>query len=163
MGKKRELRLPSTTDQIQVIEKFVEEISDEYHLHDSYFGNILIALTEAFDNAVKHGNKGENSKNVHLLVQQKPDGLLFSVIDQGQGFNYKEYDDMDALVEKGEATGRGLLLIHSLCDEVTFSNKGRVISMLFRITGIDSDIYEERYTLMHDYFKSHKKVDSNQR
>lgn len=162
MGKKRELRLKSSKSHLHQIEKFVEEISEEYHLNDSYFGNILIALTEAFLNAVKHGNKEDDSKNVHILLQPKPAGLYFSVIDQGAGFNYKEYEDMDSLVKKGEETGRGILLIHSLCDEVTFSNKGRMITMLFKVTGIDTDIYEKRYSQMKSYFKSHEKVGSRQ-
>lgn len=162
MGKRKELRLPSTSTNIHLVEKFVEEISDELHLHDSYFGNILIAVTEAFQNAVHHGNKDDEKKNVHLLVESRPEGLLFSVIDQGSGFNYKDYENLDDIVARGEEAGRGLALIHSLADEVIFSNKGRVIKMLFRITGIDTAIYEKRYNQMHDYFKSHKRVGSRQ-
>ena len=57
MGRKEKLILESKPENISSVERFVEEICDYYNINDTYFGNILIALTEAFNNSLTHGNQ----------------------------------------------------------------------------------------------------------
>jgi len=161
MGKKREMRIPSTLLEINKVEQFVEEMSELYHLNDSYFGNIIVALTEAVKNSIIHGNRSDESKNVHIVAESRPEGLLFSVIDQGIGFPYKNFENLDSLLADEALEGRGIILIHTLADEVRFSNKGRVIQILFKITGIDNDIYEKRSRQMLNYFRKKKEIPTN--
>lgn len=158
MERRKEIRLDSVTKSLRQVERFVEEISDFYHLNDSYFGNILIALTEAVSNAIHHGNKNDPSKKVHILFESKPEGLSFKVIDQGAGFNYKDYMSKDDLLSANEMKGQGLVLIHTLADEVHFQNKGRVIEILFRIHGIDQEIQNQRADLLKKFFHITHKV-----
>ncbi len=158
MEKRKEIRFCSDPESFRHVERFVEEISDFYHLNDSYFGNILIALTEAVSNAIQHGNKNNSSKKVHILFESKPEGLSFKVIDQGDGFNYKDYLSKDDLLLAKEMKGQGLVLIHSLADEVHFQNKGRVIEILFRIHGIDQEIHKQRAGLLRKFFHVTQKV-----
>ena len=158
-----ELKFSSSLESIHEVERFVEEISNQYHLNDNYFGNIMVALTEACRNAIIHGNAEDPAKNVHILMESKPEGLTFSVIDQGAGFNYKPYSSLDSLLLSDDIKGRGILLILSVADEVKFSNKGRVIKMLFRIAGVENEVMDERNRLMKEYFKETKKVKSDRR
>jgi len=148
MRKSRELRLASRMESLRDIEEFSERISDEYFLNDSYFGNILTSLTEAVRNAIIHGNRNDERKWVFVLLEEKVEGLLFTVIDQGEGYDYQA-----TLNEKGESEGRGLLMIRSLADEVQVLEKGRVITMLFRITGIDQRVAESRISMLTEYEK----------
>jgi serine/threonine-protein kinase RsbW len=150
---RRELKLESNTNSLHEVEKFVEEISDEFFLNDNYFGNILISLTEAVKNAIIHGNKLDPNKKVYLLFESRQEGLVFTVFDQGAGFNYKSYSDPSKLFEDPSLPGSGLMLIHSLADEVKFQNKGRTLEMLFRVTGIGDKIMNQRYELMNQFFK----------
>ena len=137
-------------ESIRDIEEFSERVSDEYFLNDSYFGNILTCLTEAVSNAIVHGNKLDETKTVFVLLEEKDEGLLFTVIDQGEGYDLKQFNgDITSDVE-----GRGIMLIRSLADETIIQNKGRVISMLFRINGIDQKVAEKRAQLLLEYEKA---------
>jgi anti-sigma regulatory factor (Ser/Thr protein kinase) len=86
---------------------------------------------------------------VFVLLEEKQEGLLFTVIDQGEGYDFK------SVLEKGMEgnAGRGIVLIKSLADEVIIQEQGRVISMLFRITGIDRNVAESRISLLAEYEK----------
>jgi len=161
MGNKRELRISSNLEEIYKVEQFVEEISDNYHLNESYFGNIIISVTEAVRNAIIHGNLSDNAKNVHVLAESRPEGLHFSIIDEGRGFSFKDYESLDELLKDDSNEGRGLILIHTLADEIRFTNQGRTLNMLFKITGIDNDIYEKRYHQMQKYLKKRKEIPSD--
>lgn len=157
MRKRRELKLVSRMDSIRTVEEFSERISDEYFLNDSFFGNIITCLTEAATNAIVHGNREDEGKTVFLLMEEKDEGLLFTVIDQGEGFDYRQYQGG----LPAEETGKGLYLIRALADEVSFQNKGRVISMLFRITGIDQRIADGRAQMLLEYQKITAKFAGN--
>jgi serine/threonine-protein kinase RsbW len=153
MRKRRELKLLSGMDSIRTIEEFSERISDEYFLNDSYFGNIITCLTEAVKNAIVHGNKMDESKTITVLMEEKVEGLMFTVIDQGKGYDPNPY--MEGIPESKK--GKGLFVIRSLADEVSIQEKGRVITMLFRITGIDQKVSEKRVELLDEYRKSVKR------
>lgn len=155
MRKRLELRLASGMESLRDIEVFSERISDEYFLNDSYFGNILTCLTEAVKNAIVHGNRMNERLSVFVLVEEKTEGLLFTVIDQGEGY------DHEAMMKKGldEGAGRGLAVIRALADGVVVQNEGRVISMLFRIHGIDRKVAESRITLLEEYAKVIRKLE----
>lgn len=160
MGSKKELKLASSLENLYLVEQFVEEISDEYHLNDNYFSNIMIAVTEAVRNAIIHGNRQDPSKQVHVMVESKAKGLVFTVIDQGEGFNTKRFTDLDQLLVDARQEGRGIMILHSVSDEVKFSNKGRVVEIFFRISGIDNKILEQRQEMLESYLKTKKKIDS---
>lgn len=162
MGNRKELKLASSLENLHQVEQFVEEISDEYHLNDNYFSNIMIAVTEAVRNAIIHGNRKDTSKYVHVLVESKAKGLVFTIVDQGEGFGFKRYSDLEKLLIDEEIEGRGIMIIHSVSDEVKFSNKGRVVEILFRVSGIENKILEQRQELLNSYLKAKKKIDSPQ-
>jgi serine/threonine-protein kinase RsbW len=52
------------------------------------YGNIMIAVTEAVNNAIKHGNSNDKSKNVYLSLSLDDSMLRFVIKDEGSGFNY---------------------------------------------------------------------------
>lgn len=151
MKKRRELLIEQNDEVYFRIENFVEEITDEYLLHDTYFGNILIALTEAVQNAIIHGNKGQATKRVFVTLEPKKAGLWLSVADQGEGFDFDRAMAEESL--SGNSEKKGLALIRSIADEVRFRNKGKVIDMLFRIYGIDESIFDRRQELMHEFLR----------
>ena len=57
MRKRKEIKIGSSHDEMFKVEQFVEEISDEYLLYGNYYGNILLAVTEAVKNSIIHGNR----------------------------------------------------------------------------------------------------------
>lgn len=150
--------MKSTLENIHMVERFVEEISDEFYLNDNYYGNILVAVTEAYRNAVIHGNQMEREKDVVIAMETGKDGLKFTVCDEGKGYNYTEYTDKEKLLYSEETKGKGLIMIHSLGDEIGFEEGGRKIEILFRIHGIDEDVAGRRAGMVSGYLGSKEEV-----
>jgi len=91
--------------------------------------DILIALQEALANAVVHGCQNDPSKNVFCRVEVDADAFIMTVRDPGPGF------DVDAATQATEAGanftthGRGICLMRSLMDEVTYRNGGSELQL----------------------------------
>ena len=55
------IEIPSLSENIRMIESFIDNAKEKYQLNDDIYGNIMIAVTEAVNNAIKHGNKGDEA------------------------------------------------------------------------------------------------------
>ena len=156
--KKRTLKLKSNLNEINRIEKFVEEICDEKNINNTYFGNILVAVTEAFENAVIHGNKKNEEKRVQIKYETREKGLMFEVCDEGDGFKYEKIPDATDIIKNPEKKGTGIYLIKKLADEVRHLNEGRKIQILFYIDSINQQMSYERMKNLNDYQKKGKEA-----
>jgi serine/threonine-protein kinase RsbW len=157
MGRKEKLTLESRPENISSIERFVEEICDYYNINDTYFGNILIALTEAFQNALEHGNKKDPSKMIKVVFESKPKGLSFTVTDEGDGFDPDLVPDPLDLDETADTEkGRGIFLMKALSDKMEVADEGRSVEMFFRISGIGHEAMKKRITHFNEYFQTKK-------
>lgn len=56
---------------------------EKYQLNDDIYGNIMIAVTEAVNNAIKHGSRSDSSKNVSLSLSLSDSLIKFRVEDEG--------------------------------------------------------------------------------
>lgn len=149
---KLQLIFPSLPENIHQVEKFVEDICDEYNINNTYFGNILVALTEAVENAIVHGNNKNPEKNVEIIFVSKPEGLSFTIKDEGKGFDINQIPDpTDLNVNPDEQKGRGIFLIKSLADEVNFLKNGKGVEILFKISSINNEIAVDRINQLKNY------------
>lgn len=157
MGRKEIITLESRQENISSVERFVEEICDYYNINDTYFGNILIALTEAFQNALVHGNESDPSKKIQLVFESKPKGLSFTITDEGKGFDPDTVPDpLDLEIEADTEKGRGIFLMRSLSDKMVVSDEGRSIEMFFKISGIGHEAMKKRIGHFNEYFQTKK-------
>lgn len=129
------IQIPSLTDNIRIIESFIDNAKDEFHLTDDIYGNIIVAVTESVNNAIRHGNQGDVKKNVHLTLQMKDSAIVFLVRDEGSGFDFKDLPDPTAPEHLEQPGGRGIFLMKHLCDEVTFRNSGCTVELVFYVSG----------------------------
>jgi serine/threonine-protein kinase RsbW len=90
---------------------------------------LLIAIDEAIVNAIKHGNKCDPRKAVHIVAEFNPDGARFVITDEGQGFCRDSVPDPTSPCRLLEPNGRGLLLIKHIMDEVCHNPQGNRIEM----------------------------------
>ena len=93
---------------------------------------VLIALDEAIVNAIKHGNKCDPHKAVHIVAEFSPEGVRFIVSDEGAGFDRENVPDPTEPCRLLEPSGRGLLLISHIMDEVRFNQCGNRLEMFKR-------------------------------
>lgn len=126
------LNISSNLKNINEVEHLVDRVCSSMSLGDEVYGDILISLTEAFNNAVMHGNKYEESKAVQIDVEKLEDKISFSVLDQGIGFDYHNLPDPTSPENLENECGRGIFLIRNLADEVEFNEVGNQIIIGFK-------------------------------
>ena len=105
--------------------------------------NLFIALDEAFVNAVKHGNRGDHHKLVRITADLSAKEARFTVEDEGDGFNLQEIPDPTDPANLFKTSGRGVLLIYNIMDEVEYNERGNRLTMVKRPEGsLDAEIIE---------------------
>jgi serine/threonine-protein kinase RsbW len=129
--KKIRIEIPSLAENIRMIESFIDNAKEKYHLNDDIYGNIMIAVTEAVNNAIKHGNRNDSSKNVALSLSLAEGLIKFKVEDEGSGFDYHNLPDPTTAENLEKPGGRGIFLMKHLADEVEFADNGKVVELSF--------------------------------
>src|SRR5688572_4085578 len=125
------IQVPSIIENIRMIESFIDNAKERFHLNDDIYGNIMIAVTEAVNNAIKHGNAGDKTKNVSLSLSLNESMIKFVIKDEGKGFKYDNLPDPTAPENLEKIGGRGIFLMKHLSDEVKFTEDGRVVELCF--------------------------------
>lgn len=87
---------------------------------------VLLALDESLVNAVEHGNGGDARKSVTVRYRIESDRVTIEVADEGPGFPPGDIKPIDSLPPYADS-GRGIFLIRSLMDEVSFNAEGNGI------------------------------------
>jgi serine/threonine-protein kinase RsbW len=95
---------------------------------------LLIALDEAIVNAIKHGNKCDPRKAVHVTAEFGAEGARFTIADEGSGFARENVPDPTDPCRLLEPNGRGLLLISHIMDEICFNQAGNRLEMFKRVS-----------------------------
>ena len=126
--------IPSLPENIRIVESFIDNVKEKYSLNDDVYGNVMIAVTESVTNAIAHGNKGEKSKAVSLTMHLDESSLKFTVLDQGEGFDFHDLPDPTSPENLDKPGGRGIFLMKNLCDEVNFTTKGNSVELIFYLS-----------------------------
>ncbi len=129
-----QIQIPSLSENIRIIESFIDNAKEKYSLDDDIYGNIMIAVTESVNNAILHGNKNDSKKNVTLKLVLDNSQIKFIVSDQGSGFDYHSLPDPTSPENLNKPGGRGIFLMRHLCDEVHFNDNGRQVEMAFYLS-----------------------------
>ncbi|MBN2091836.1 ATP-binding protein [candidate division KSB1 bacterium] len=91
---------------------------------------VKVSLLESITNAIEHGNHGNANKKVEIEAQITAEKAIFTIKDQGKGFDYQNLPDPTEPENIIKARGRGIFMIQNLMDEVSFNAKGNVITMI---------------------------------
>ncbi len=94
--------------------------------------NLFVALDEAFVNAVKHGNRNDPAKLVRITAELSTQEARFTIEDEGDGFNVQEIPDPRDPENLFKTSGRGVLLIYNIMDEVYYNERGNRLTMVKR-------------------------------
>jgi serine/threonine-protein kinase RsbW len=125
------IEVPALTENIRMVESFIDNAREKFHLDDDIYGNIMIAVTEAVNNAIKHGSKNDPSRNVHMSLMVDGSTLKFRIEDEGKGFDYSHLPDPTSPENLEKPGGRGIFLMKHLADDVLFSEGGRIVELSF--------------------------------
>lgn len=134
MHERIEFVLPSAISPMHSVLNYLLARTEKMGIINLEESNLFIALDEAFVNAVKHGNKFDTAKMVKIRADISPEEARFVVEDEGEGFDVKQIPDPLHDSNLYKTSGRGVLLIQSLMDEVRYNERGNRIEMVKRST-----------------------------
>jgi len=144
----RSFVLPSRVDSLIKLEKEIKKFWKKYSLPPHLRIVVQTALTEAFTNAIKHGNKMDSSKNVYISFTMKGDQLIVRVSDEGTGFDFSRYLKDDFILLSEDPYHRGIPIMKLLAESVSWQDNGATCILKFKIKNEDfsqfssSGIYE---------------------
>jgi serine/threonine-protein kinase RsbW len=126
-----EVTLPADFKSLVDVEILVEKVCQTVGIQEDAFGNVLIAVTEAVNNAISHGNEQVPSLSIEVAVGDSIDSFCFKIKDQGLGFDYNNLPDPTAPENILKENGRGIFLMRNLSDEVSFNESGNEVIIYF--------------------------------
>ena len=129
---KIEFELPSDLSLMNGVLHYLHERVVQLGLINPERSNLFIALDEAFVNAVKHGNKSDVSKLVRITADLSAKEARFTIEDEGEGFRVADIPDPRDPANLFKASGRGVLLIYNIMDEVMYNERGNSLTMIKR-------------------------------
>ncbi|MBL4677254.1 MAG: ATP-binding protein [Mucilaginibacter sp.] len=127
------LQLASKVESITQLETLIEEVADKYQVSEDTFANMMTCLNEAAMNAILHGNKQDESKTVFVNVEIDGRRMIWTIADEGPGFDYNNLPDPTASDRLEELTGRGVFILKHLADQCAYNAAGNEVELHFKI------------------------------
>jgi serine/threonine-protein kinase RsbW len=129
---KIDFELPSDVSLMNGVLQYLIERVAKLGLIRPERSNLFVALDEAFVNAVKHGNHNDPTKMVRITAELSSKEARFTVEDEGEGFNVRDIPDPCDPSNLFKTSGRGVLLIYNIMDEVQYNERGNRLTMVKR-------------------------------
>jgi len=144
---------------------YLQDLATRFELFDQIERvRMGVALEEALVNALYHGNLEikselleEDHDKYYALVEERcqvapykdrsikvevhvtREHASFTICDQGPGFNPANLPDPTEEVNLDKISGRGVLLMRTFVDELKYSERGNIVTMIKRRREKDSD------------------------
>lgn len=131
---KKSISFSSDTQNLELVERFVNNICEFEEIDERHFGNILLTLTEGATNAIEHGNQSDVKKRVSIEYSFQENVLSFVIKDEGRGFDHSSIPDPTLPENLEKLTGRGIFLMRSLADKLEFEDEGRMVIINFDLS-----------------------------
>jgi serine/threonine-protein kinase RsbW len=125
-----EFTIPSDyTASQEIQDKIMSDVNQRGYNSQTVFA-IKLALEEAMMNAIKHGNRRDEKKKVHVEASVNSRQAEIVVEDEGPGFNRRSVPDPTLPENLEKCSGRGIHLIEAYAHEVEWSKGGRRVRMV---------------------------------
>jgi serine/threonine-protein kinase RsbW len=107
---------------VQELLKRLEEA--DWNQHDIF--GVHLAVEEALVNAIKHGNRHDPGKHVHIVCKLASDRVRVEITDEGEGFDPDSVPDPTADENLDNPSGRGIMLMRSFVN-VRYNDVGNQV------------------------------------
>ena len=127
-----ELTIPSNPDLTTEVDRRIGDLTASIGYDRVTRGNIMVAVNEAVKNAIIHGNKCDESKQVVITCNCSTAVFRINICDYGHGFDLDSLPDPRNADNLRKENGRGILMIKSLMDQVEFdiSENGTSVTLI---------------------------------
>lgn len=127
-----EFEVPSALSLMHIVLEYLMKRVEKLGVVKSEQSNLFVALDEAFVNAVKHGNKFDARKLVRIVADVSRNEARFTIEDEGEGFDVNAIPDPLDPANLFKTSGRGVLFIYNIMDEVKYNERGNRLTMVKR-------------------------------
>jgi anti-sigma regulatory factor (Ser/Thr protein kinase) len=117
------LSIPSRLEELAQVHAAIEDLGRRHALDEELVQALQVAVIEAGTNAVQHGNVFSDHKSVQIEFVVTPAEISVQVDDYGEGFDPSRVPDPTEGEHLLDLHGRGLFLMRSLMDEVSFETR----------------------------------------
>lgn len=118
-----EVRVPSNMDALVDIQNLVGKASRAFGLDEELSHWIELSVNESAINAIQHGNRLDESKDVFLRISSDGEKIEVIVEDHGEGFDLADVPDPTDVENLLKPGGRGILIIQSFMDTVEVTRR----------------------------------------
>jgi serine/threonine-protein kinase RsbW len=123
-----QLRIPSDTDNLELIREFVTKVADKVGFNSDDVGKIELACDEACTNVIKHAytpSHKNGKQNLDIVIRIDLNKFTLIVTDHGKGFDPEsiKMPDMKEYLAQLKVGGLGIYLMKTLMDEVDYQIK----------------------------------------
>lgn len=122
--------LPSVLSLMHIVLEYLMKRVEKLGVCKPEQSNLFVALDEAFVNAVKHGNRFDIAKLIRITADVSRDEAKFTIEDEGEGFDVNAIPDPLDPKNLFKASGRGVLFIYNIMDEVIYNDRGNRLTMV---------------------------------
>jgi hypothetical protein len=150
---KRDFRELTITGKKEIVklERFVEEICDYYNINNEYFGNVLLATTEAAD-ILFSLNESSDDTRMAISFDRNPKGLIFKIkLANNDGDAIDNEDILDREIRKHKLS-REIFIIKALTDEITISVNAKSIVLVFYVSSMNYEKSLHRINELKEYW-----------
>jgi serine/threonine-protein kinase RsbW len=124
-----EKSLPSDNGAAQkLLEKVLAQLEKCCWQDRDVFG-VRLAMEEALINAIKHGNRLDQKKHVHVVCKLSPARIWIEIRDEGGGFDESSVPDPTAPEYVERDSGRGIMLMRNFMSRVEYNDAGNSVVM----------------------------------
>jgi len=111
------------------VEEAILSLCQMHSFTDRDLFALKLAVEEAISNAVRHGNRSDRSKQIHIKYRVTPRRCDVVIADEGPGFNPAAIPDPTSEQNLEQTSGRGLLLMRAFMNSVVFNEAGNTITL----------------------------------
>ena len=110
----------------RLLQELLEQLKRQHWVQHDIF-SVQLAVEEALVNAIKHGNRLDHAKQVHIACRVAPDLLRVEITDQGRGFDLAAVPNPTDPEHLESPRGRGIMLMRSFMSRVQYNDLGNCV------------------------------------
>ena len=115
------LDIASRFDMLEMVQTVLGHVAGMAGFDEDASHYVNVAVRESLVNAIRHGNRMDESKRVLVDFALYPDRMEVGVVDQGEGFDPDSLPDPTAEENILKTSGRGIFFMRSFMDEVRYA------------------------------------------
>ncbi len=133
MFKQIKYELKTSIFEIDNLNFYLDEALAGLNISADKYNNILLAVTEAVNNAIIHGNKNDIKKKIELEFVITDEFIKIIVTDEGEGFDLNKVPDPTLPENILNEHGRGIFIMKHFVDELKVEKNPKGNSLILKI------------------------------